>query len=334
MQEPLISILLPARNAEATIGDALESILAQTWVNWELVLVDDGSVDSTPEIAHRYARQDPRIKVHRAGGDGITSALRIAAMHARGEYLARMDADDIALPDRLERQIAALQENPRAAVCGGRVEDFGEVGEGRRRYSAWLNSLDSPEEIARNLFVECPLAHPTFLMRGSAFRAVGGYESRPWPEDYDLLLRFWLNGYELTTTPPPPILRWRDSPHRLSRRDPHYAPEAFLACKMHYLLQAPMLLRKRLVQWGAGLVGKQWLRAWPPERKPELLVDIDPRKIGQRIHGIAVVEPETLGAPKGRFCVIAVGVGEARPQIREWLDSHGWAELADYVFVA
>jgi glycosyltransferase involved in cell wall biosynthesis len=215
---------MPARNAEATLGEAIASILAQTWTNWELILVDDGSADNTSELACGYAKQAPRIKLHRADGVGITTALQIAATYAQGALLARMDADDVAFPDRLERQVAALEFNPRAAVCGGAVEDFGEVGEGRRRYSMWLNSLDTPETIGRNLFVECPLAHPTFLMRKSAFRAVGGYQLRPRPEDYDLLLRFWLSGFELITTPGPPILRWRDSPNRLSRRDPHYAP--------------------------------------------------------------------------------------------------------------
>lgn len=332
---PCVSIILPARDAASTLTDAVESLRRQSFPDWELLVVDDGSTDGTPALARRFEEADPRIRLLQPGRVGLVEALRAGCAAARGAYLARMDADDIAHPDRLKRQLDTLEGDPEAALCGARVEDIGPAGEGRRRYSAWLNAMTSHEDVVREILVECPLAHPTFLMRRAPLEAVGGYGDRDWPEDYDLVLRLWRAGHRFAVAPGPPLLQWRDSPGRLSRRDTRYSPERFRACKLHHLLLSPLLPPGRpLVQWGAGQEGKAWLRAWPEGRRPARVVEVDPRKTGKRIHGVPVVTPEELGPPDGALLVVAVGAAGARDLIRPWLTERGWAEGRDFVFVA
>ena len=147
-----------------------------------------------------------------------------------------MDADDVAEPRRLELQLDLLRRDPELVGCGCRVEYFpeGEVRDGARRYERWINSLIRPEDIERDLFVECPLAHPSFFLRSEAVRVVGGYRDPGWPEDYDLVMRLWRAGHRFGSVPEV-LLRWRERPDRLSRTDPRYSPEAFRRCKVHYL---------------------------------------------------------------------------------------------------
>lgn len=340
MTPPLVSILLPFFNAAPTLGAAVDSLRGQTCPDWELLLVDDGSTDFSPRIAAALAAGDRRVRVLTPGRVGLVEALRLGCREARGIYLARMDADDFSHPERLERQLHLFQLDRSLALCGTHVRDVpmcGEtaVGEGRRRYSQWLNAIGDPAQLERELFVECPLAHPTFMMKRDALEQVGGYRDRGWPEDYDLLLRFWRRGLGLGVVAGEPLLDWRDSPARLSRTDGRYAPPSFRRCRMHHLGRSRLLEERELLQWGAGQEGKAWLRAWPATgKRPRLVVDVDPRKIGRVIHGVPVVDPGRLPPPDGALLVVAVGAPGARALIREELNRRGWKEMRDFVCVA
>jgi glycosyltransferase involved in cell wall biosynthesis len=332
-KEPTISVVLPCRDAVGTVGAAMASVQAQTWQDWELIAVDDGSADGSPDVMEQFARADGRMRVFRRPACGIVEALRFGCGQARGAFLARMDADDVALPSRLERQLGLLKANPEVGLCGCRVRMVGgPLRRGRLEYEEWLNGLTDWRSIRRNLFVECPVAHPAFLMRREAFEQCGGYRDAGWAEDYDLVLRIVEAGWELGNVAEV-LLEWRESPHRLSRMDGRYAPEAFRALKRHFLWKWHLREGRGLVQWGAGEVGKRWLREWGA-RRPALVVDIDARKVGQRIHGVGVVGPESLGGAAGRFLVVAVGAPGARSQIGDFLAGSGWREGEDFVFVA
>jgi cellulose synthase/poly-beta-1,6-N-acetylglucosamine synthase-like glycosyltransferase len=244
-----------------------------------------------------------------------------------------MDADDIAEPTRLEKQIAYLESNPRVGLCGTHVSHVGDPpGLGRRRYFEWLNSLRSAADLERERYIECPIAHPTFMMRREAFDVAGGYQDNEWPEDYDLLLRIQRAGWKLGTVPEP-LLQWRHSCGRLSMTDRRYAPEQFRAVKRHHLVETVLDDNRPFYQWGAGEVGKPWLREWG-RHAPIAAVDINPRKIGKRIHGIPIVPPEELPPPGHATIFVAVGAPGARDDIRAWLNPRGYKEGSDYLFVA
>jgi len=335
MSEPDVSVVLPSWNAASTLAAAIESIRTQTLTRWELLLFDDGSTDGSPDIAAAYEASDSRIRVIRSEHAGIVRALRNACAQSRAPYLARMDADDVAYPARLEKQLQMMNESPGVALCGVCVQMTGDkLGMGRKRYERWINGLLTHEAMVRDLFVECPVAHPTFFMRRDAYESIGGYRDCGWAEDYDLGMRFWLAGFRFAKVDEV-LLEWHDRPDRLSMTDPRYSPEQFRILKRHYLREGYLarLAGRRFFQWGAGEVGKVWLREWE-DGTPEAVVDINPRKIGRRIHGIQVVAPNDLPPPDQVFVIIAVGAPGARDEIRRYLSPKGYVECEDYLFVA
>lgn len=333
MPPPRVSIILPAYDAAEALPAALASIRAQTFSDFEVIVVDDGSRDATLHVATSSALGDPRIRVAPSDHAGIVRALQRGCSMAQAPILARMDADDVMHPERLARQVAYLDAHAEAALIGTQVRMTGAaIGKGRRRYEAWINALTTPEEIAREIYVECPLPHPAFMMRRIPFEAVGGYQDHGWAEDYDLVLRMHAAGYELGKVDAV-LLDWRESPGRLSRTSARYSDAQFRACKRFYLAQGPLAGGRRFMQWGAGEVGKRWLREWG-EAPPEAVVDINPRKIGRTIHGVPVIAPEDLPPPGDVVLLAAVGAPGAREDIRAWLDPRGYAEGRDYWFVA
>ena len=330
---PVVSVLLPCRNASASILPALDSLAAQTLANFEILVVDDGSTDHTAALLDTYARTEPRLRVIQGSGRGIVDALGIAAVQARAPTIARMDADDVCDPFRFEKQLAYLDAHPDVGLCGTLVEHFGEpAAAGRRRYMKWLNALQTPDEIAREIFVECPIPHPTFMMRREVLDAAGGYRDLGWPEDYDLVLRVARSGWRLGKVPEP-LLKWRHTASRHSMTSPRYAPESFRALKRNHLMKTILARARSFYQWGAGEVGKLWLREWGC-RAPIGVVDINPRKIGKRIHDLPVIAPEDLPPPGHAVTLVAVGAPGARDEIRAWFAPRGYIECRDFWFVA
>jgi hypothetical protein len=184
----------------------------------------------------------------------------------------------------------------------------------------------------RELFVECPLPHPTFFMPRTAYLEAGGYQDHGWPEDYDLCMRMFLLGRRFAKVAAP-LLDWTDSPARLSMVSPRYSPAQFRAIKRHYLLLTHLAEDRPFCQWGAGEVGKRWLPEWAG-RRPGCVIDINPRKIGRRIHGYKIIAPDEIETFGRAFIVVAVGAPGARDEIRQWLAGQAYTEVQDFVFVA
>jgi glycosyltransferase involved in cell wall biosynthesis len=184
---PRVSVVMPVYNGEEHLDDAIASILNQTFEDLELIVLDDGSTDGTPARLDAWTGRDPRVRVHRLEHGGIVAALNRGCALARAPYLARMDADDLAFPDRLAKQVGFLDQHPDIAAVGGSIEYV--LDEGRR---IRLKSVPTdPSEIASRLLAgkHC-FVHPTVVMRKGVFEAAGGYRaSFEWAEDYDLWLR-------------------------------------------------------------------------------------------------------------------------------------------------
>ncbi len=323
---------MPCWNAAATLDAAVASIVGQTFADWELIAIDDGSTDATLDMLTSWHNRDTRIKPVSMPHAGIVAALQHGCAEARGAYWARMDADDICMPQRMEQQLALLYAELPLTLCSTQVETIGDdVQSGRRRYEAWLNSLLSHEAMARERFIECPIAHPTFMASRECFEHVG-YSGNDGPEDYDFVLRAYAAGVQLRKVPEK-LVQWRDHASRLCMNDDRYSPERFRALKRDHLVDMLKRTEKRFWQWGAGEVGKVWLREWDLLR-PEFVVDVNPRKFGKKIHGITVVPPDDL-PPAGEVVItVAVGAPGARKQLREWFGSRGYREAQDYWFVA
>ncbi|HSG82658.1 MAG TPA: glycosyltransferase [Gemmatimonadota bacterium] len=336
MGSPRVSVLLPCRDAQEHLPLAIRGLKLQTFRDYEVVAVNDGSADGTGEVLERWAAGDERVRVLHQERRGLAEALRVGAAECRGALLARVDADDLAHGRRLAEQVSYLDRHPDVAAIGTRVRYFphGQLGWGARRYERWLNSLVNPDQLARDIFVECPIAHPTLMVRRSRFKAVGGYSEVGWAEDYDLILRLHLAGAQLANVPA--ILHfWRERDDRASRVDPRYSAQAFRRCKIHYLRQAELNGRGSVSIWGAGRVGKDFARALGDEGVTvEAFFDIDPRKIGQEIYGAAVHDARDAQRLLGSYLLVAVGAAGARELIREELDGAGLQEGAHYRCVA
>ena len=333
---PTLSVLLPVRNGADLLEEAISSLQAQTFEAFELLAVDDGSTDRTAEILREVAGKDPRITVFSQDRLGIVAALEKARGQARGRYLARMDADDVSLPHRFEAQLDLMESDHRIVASGTGVEYFPRtsVRDGALRYEEWLNSLSSHEEIVRDLFVECPLAHPSLMVRSDVMALVGGYRDLGWPEDYDLVFRLWEGGGRFGKVPET-LLRWREGPDRLSRTHPSYSEEAFRRCKARYLLRSHLAEGRGVVIGGAGPVGKAFaIELKAQGGKLRAFVDRSPRKQGQEVHGVKVFSPVDAGLFSAEFHLAAVAQPGAREQIRRDLGALGLQEVAGFVAVA
>jgi len=328
-------VVLPVRDGGRWLGDAVASILAQSLQDLELLVVDDHSGD---QAIARLPRGDPRLRVLRNPGRGVSSAFNHGMAHAGGRFIARMDADDVALPRRLETQLDYLQAHPELGLCGGCVEIFeadgGAPAGGNRRYQGWLNSLRSPAAIRRELFVESPIPNPTAVFRRGALLALGGYGDPDWPEDYDLFLRADAAGMRMGK-PGPTVLRWREHGGRLTRLSPRYAMQRFHAAKAHYLARHRLLGKPPVVLWGAGPTGRLFHDLLVAEGVGvKGFLDVHPRRVGGSKRGLPVWPIAHAADCGGHPLLVAVGAAGARRKIRRYLQELGRSEGEQYLFVA
>lgn len=331
---PAVSVLLPAFNAAATLPACLGSLRRQTLEDWECILVDDGSTDATPDLA-KTAASDPRVRPLRTPHGGLVAALTAGLAHCRAPLVARMDADDLMRRDRLQLQVAALTADQTLAGVGAHVRIFPRRGltDGLRDYETWLNAVDSAGRVATEAFVECPVVHPTLLIRREVL-ARFGYRERGWPEDYDLVLRLLAAGERISVVPRR-LLAWRDSTTRLTRTAPPYARERLVALKAAMLADGLLAGRSTYVLWGYGGTGRVLRRALAAlGKRPSHVVELHPGRLGNRIHGAPVVPPAALAGLRNERVVASVAGLEARTRIRAVLVDLGFEELKDFVCAA
>lgn len=332
MLNPTVSVVLPVRNAAATLEDCLASIRAQTLADFELLVIDDHSTDSTHDML--AAVDDARLCRILNPGRGIVSALNAGWRAARGSLVARMDADDIMQPQRLELQFRLMQRHPDIAVLGCVVEKFPQVSGGYMEYLEWQNACLTSADIREDIFVEAPFAHPAVMIRRDVLHAVGGYRHGDFPEDYELWLRLFQRGLRMEKLPDM-LLRWRDQPQRLSRSSPRYRREAFDELRAVYLASDERLLTRarELVIWGAGRRTRQrCARLLCKGFCPRAWIDIDPRKIGNRLDGVPVVSPDWLQDNRS-FVLSYVSNHGARTDIAGTLHALGYTRGRDYLMV-
>jgi Glycosyl transferase family 2 len=186
MSSLAISVLMSVCNGQEFLSEAMESVLQQTYRDFEFLIIDDGSTDATPEILKRYADKDERIRIHRHDNRGRAESLNVGMELAKGKYVARIDADDVALPDRLGEQLEFLESHPEVGLLGGAFELMSRRGQILRE----VRFPTSDEEIRGRMLVDNPICHPTVMMKKEVAKASGGYrKALVDADDYDLWLR-------------------------------------------------------------------------------------------------------------------------------------------------
>lgn len=326
---------MSVRNAEPFLTDCLDSILRQSYHNWELIVIDDHSNDDSRTIVSTYERSDERIQLFTNRGEGIISALRMAWSLARGIYVTRMDADDIMADQKLECMHQALQTAGRGHVAIGQVEYFhhdDQLGAGYLSYQNWLNDLTSRGANFTEIYKECVIPSPCWMLHRKDFQNIQSFDSDRYPEDYDLAFRMYRQ--RLQVIPCKTVLHhWRDYSTRSSRTDPRYADNRFLHIKCHYFLQCDWQSERPLCIWGAGKKGKEIVRIMKSSIGGHIQwISDNTRKVGQNIYGLHIrtsIHITTLDHPQ-----IIVAVAGPRDQhiIRQRLEEWGKKPLTDYFF--
>lgn len=332
---PRVSILLPAFNADATLGACLRSIQRQTESGWECVIVDDGSTDGTLACARTFAERDGRFMVVPAPHRGLVATLNGGLQRCGAEFIARMDADDLMHRTRLAEQLRLFAAQPHliAAGCHVRLFPRRHLRDGLRAYERWLNSIDSAQRVREDAFVECPIVHPTLMVRREALAQLG-YRDCGWAEDYDIILRLLASGGEIGVVPRR-LLCWRDSPQRLTWVGAQYGLDRLAACKATFLASGFLANTDTYILWGFGDTGRTLYRALLQHGKhPSHVIELHPGRIGNVIHGAPVVTPEALPQLPRRPVIASVAGEGARRQIRAAMAQMGFRELSDFVCAA
>ncbi|MCX6954110.1 MAG: glycosyltransferase [Verrucomicrobia bacterium] len=339
---PRVSVVLPVYNAAITVARAVESIRAQTWADWELVIVDDGSTDGTREILRGLAEVERRIRLIEREHAGVAEAANAGAAAARGAFIARMDADDVSWPERLARQVEYLEApaSREVGVIGCGVEFGGDrvANAGYALHVDWVNSLVTPEEIALNRFVEQPVVNPSVLFRRELVARHGGYRDGDFPEDYELWLR-WLDAGVRIAKVPEVLLTWNDAPTRLTRTDARYAPDAFFRTKAGWISRelSRVADSRTIFVWGAGRhTRKRAAHLTAHGVRIAGYVDVDVKKTGRGIGGtgLPVIGEGALPEPGEIFVLSYVSSRGAREYNRARMVQGGYVEGRDFLLCA
>ncbi len=334
---PAVTVLMPVRDAAATLGPCLDSIQAQTFTDFELLIVDDASSDDTREHASARAATDTRIRLLRGSRRGLVACLNAGLGAARASLVARMDGDDVMDCDRLALQWKYLRQHPEVDVVASRVRAFPaeRMRAGMVEYLRWQNACLGSDVLRDEIFVECPITHPSAMFRRAAVITAGGYRDGDFPEDYELWLRLTARGCRMAKIDRC-LLHWRQCDGSLSRRDPRYSRDAFDRLRAHYLARDQRLRGARpLVFWGAGRrTRRRTAHIIALGFPPCAWIDVDPRKIGNHVHGAPVVAPGWLRERQPRpFVLTWVANHGARESIAAALASMGYGRGADYLAV-
>ena len=281
----LISILMPVKNAGKYLKPCLDSILAQSHKDWELIAINDGSDDGSDNILRKYAAQHSNIITADSSGNGIIKALQVAYRLCNGDIIHRMDADDLMPINKVKWMHAALEKG---AVVTGKVSYFcdeQEVGEGFQKYTAWLNGLMESGDFWRDVYRECPIPSSAWMMYKADFEIIGSFSSSLMPEDYDLsfrVLKYKLKVIRLDEV----VHHWRDSEQRTSRNVEQYFPLSYLPLKIHYFLSLHHDIDKSLVLLGAGKKGKLVAKELLQRNIEFTWQTNNEKKIGKDIYGV------------------------------------------------
>lgn len=335
ISKPKVSVVIPFYNARRTLDLALQSISIQDFPDFECIMVDNNSNDGSRDLAARWERQDPRFRVAGESRQGVMFASNRGCSLARGEYIARMDADDVARPVRLGLQVRFLDSHPEYGAVGGLVRHVGDpiTTGGFRRFVKWSNSLVSYEKIYRRRFIEAPIVNPTAMWRRTTMEQHGLYLSGDFPEDYELWLRWLDRGVKIAKVPEV-VLDWHDSPGRLTRSDPIYSEASFYQVKSRYLakwLKKNNPFHPFVTVWGASRISRRRAKILE-EQGIQIDQYIDTKRSRQLEQELVYFRD--LPEAGSMFILTYIRQMDNRDRIQTFLEARGYEEGRDYLLVS
>lgn len=311
---------MPVKNAGAYLEECLRSIISQTETDWELIAVNDGSTDNSWQILNDFAGQDDRITILNNNGSGIIDALRMAYTESKGKLITRMDADDRMAPQKLEVLSQNLVEYGKGHLATGFVKYFSEtaLGEGYMKYEQWLNGLTADGSNYTDIYKECVIPSPCWMVWREDLDCCGAFEPNIYPEDYDLCFRFYEQN--LKVVPCNDVLHhWRDHSTRTSRIDPHYADNSFLELKLNWFLQLDHNPKRPLMLWGAGAKGKALAKQLVENGVQFDWVCNNPKKIGHIIYGVEMRSEQLLSEMENPQVIVSIANPQEQMELKNLL---------------
>lgn len=326
-----ISIILPFKNTALFLPECFKSIIDQTYIHWELIAIDDNSTDDSAHIVAKYAKGDNRIKLVCNKGEGIISALQTGYAISSGNYITRMDSDDIMHKSKLETMLYQLKKAGSEHIALGLVQYFSEkeLGNGYIQYQDWLNKLTVKGNNFDGIYKECPIPSPCWMVHRNDFEKAGGFSSNIYPEDYDLTFRFYQS--ELKCIPTNNVLHfWRDYSERTSRNDENYADNNYLHLKVKYFAQIDWDKNKQVVLWGAGKRGKHIAQLLQKQNIPFCWITNNEKKIGKDIYEVRIEDLSNQFFTSKHQILLSVASPDDKKGIANTISQHNLKENANY----
>jgi len=334
MENPLVSIIMATKDTEPYLPECLDSILAQTYENWELIAINDHSSDRTPEILKEYGHKDARIRVFHSKRHKLIPTLKEGYEHVKGELINRMDSDDRMPADKLEVLVEEWRKVGKGNIIAGGTEHFveeGEVGDGFRRYEEWLNEVARTNTHYEQIYQECVIPSHCWVLHKEDFDGVGAFDPEVYPEDYDLCFRFYKQGLKVIGIDK--ILHyWRDRSDRISRTWEEYKDNRYFDLKLRYFYQIDRDRERPLLLWGAGRNGKDLAKLLFEEEDTFHWVCDNKRKVGKDVYGITIKHQDSIPEVEKPQILIVVTSPEEKKEIRDQLNKWGKKPVEDFWF--
>lgn len=333
---PLVSIILAAKDTAPYLNDCLDSIIDQTYQNWELIAINDHSSDDTPKILEAYSKQDSRVKVFHSDRPKLIPTLKYGYQFAKGDLINRMDSDDKMPQDKLEVLVNEWNKYGKGTIIAGGTEHFvdeGEVGGGFLRYEEWLNDIAKRSVHYQEIYQECVIPSHCWIIHKDDFDKVDGFNPEIYPEDYDLCFRFYK--HKLKVIGIDKVLHhWRDRSNRISRTWEEYKDNRYFDMKLRYFYQLDRDKSRPLVLWGAGRNGKDMAKLLQTKGDVFHWVCDNERKIGLDVYGIKMEHYDIINQLENPQIMIVVASPDGKTEIRETLNSWKKKPVKDFWFFA
>ncbi len=318
-----ISVIMPVKNTALYLAECLDSLLTQTYKHWELIAIDDHSDDDSAQILNQYSRLDDRISTYSNNGRGIIDALQTGYQYSSGQFIHRMDSDDVMSKDKLQLLYEATKIDQESTIAIGLVSYFSAqpLGQGYKKYADWLNRLTSSGTNFKDIYKECTIPSPCWMVSRTVFEKAGGFTHKIYPEDYDLAFRFKALGLRVQ-----PVLKeihyWRDYNTRTSRTNEHYSDNRFTDLKVHHFLRQDKDVNASLILWGAGKKGKQIAKNLNKNNVDFIWACNNPQKIGHNIYGTILKDLSVFSDFEGAQILVAVSSPQEENYIRSIITSY------------
>lgn len=325
---------MPVKNAALFLNETLASLQNQDYEHWELLAVNDHSTDNSWTLLQQAAALDPRIKLWPNPTKGILPALQWAFAQSKGRFVGRLDADDLLPPQRLSLMTSALSQKKSKTVVTGKVQYFGAspISSGYQKYETWLNQNLQSVNPWRQVYRECLVASPNWLMYRSALIEIGGFTGLVYPEDYDLVFRWYQCGFTLHGLPEITLL-WREHPARTSRHSEHYQQAAFFKLKLMRFLALKQPI-DNLVVWGTTVKGKLTAQILLAQKVPFRWMCLQPEKHAQGLMGKTILDFKELAQlPKAKVLLAVYPPLQQRLKIEVYLNHLQLFEGADWWYL-